>query len=132
MPIAKYKQRTRGTGRRGEIAISGCFTVTAAGAILAGSVQSELSTVVKNAAAGRYDITFDRVYRTGSIRFNGAMLVRPDTTAFGNVSANMIQGQVAQSAAVHATLQGILASTGADTDVKSGHIVHYEFIAQEL
>jgi hypothetical protein len=130
MAIAKYKQRTRGTGRRGEVAISGTITITAAGAIL--SQTGELSTAAKNAAAGRYDIVFDRVYRTGSIRFNGAMLVRPDTTAFGNTSANMIQGQVAQSAAVHATLQGILASSGADTDVKSGHIIHYEFIAQEL
>lgn len=130
MAIAKYKQRTRGTGRRGEIAISGTITVTAAGAIL--SQTGELSTAAKNAAAGRYDLVFDRVYRTGSIRFNGGMIVRPGTVSFGNANANLVQGQVAQSAAVHATLQCILASTGVDTDVASGNIIHYEFIAQEL
>ena len=130
MAIAKLKQRTRGTGRRGEVSISGTITITAAGAIA--SQTGELSTAAKNAAAGRYDIVFDRVYRTGSIRYVGATLVRPDTTAFGNVSANILEGQVAQTAAVHATIQGILASSGADTDVKSGHIIHYEFVAQEL
>jgi len=130
MAIAKLKQRTRGTGRRGEVSISGTITITAAGAIA--TQTGELSTAAKNAAAGRYDIVFDRVYRTGSIRYVGATLVRPDTTAFGNVSANILEGQVAQTAAVHATIQGILASSGADTDVKSGHIIHYEFVAQEL
>ncbi len=126
---SKFKQQTRGTGRRGEVTISGTITITAAGAIL--SQTGELATAVKNAAAGRYDLTFDRIYKTGSVRCDYVGLVRPDTTAFGNVSANVMQGQAGADAG-HATLQGILASSGADTDVKSGHVIHYSFTAQEI
>lgn len=125
----KIKFKDRGTGRRGEVSISGIITITAAGAILSGAT-GELYTAVKNAAAGRYDLTFDRVYRTAP-RLVGATLVRPDTTAFGNVSANVMQGQAGATFGTF-TLQGILASTGADTDVKSGHAIHFEFIVQEL
>jgi hypothetical protein len=125
----RQKQPQRGTGRRAEVSITGAITITAAGAIL--SQVGELATAVKNAAAGRYDLTFDRVYKAGSVRFIGATLVRPDTTAFGNVSANILQGQAGADAG-HATIQGILASTGADTDVKSGHVIVYEFAASEF
>ena len=125
----RQKQPARGTGRRAEIDITGTITITAAGAIL--SQVGELSTAVKNAAAGRYDLTFDRVYKAGSVRFLSAQLTRPDTTAFGNVSANVMQGQAGADAG-HATLQGILASSGADTDVKSGHTITYHFVAQEF
>lgn len=126
---AKFKLKPRGSGRRGEDTISGTITVGAAGAIT--SQTGEAVTAVKNAAAGRYDLTFDRIYKTGSVRFDNAMLVRPDTTAFGNVSANVVQGQAGADAG-HATLQGILASSGADTDVKSGHVIHYSFTVQEF
>jgi hypothetical protein len=126
---SRLKQQTRGTGRRAEITINGTITVGAAGAIT--SQTGELVTAVKNAAAGRYDLTFDRIYKTGSVRCDCAMLFRPDTTAFGNVSANVVQGQAGADAG-HATLQGILASSGADTDVKSGHVIHYSFTAQEI
>lgn len=125
----RQKQNQRGTGRRAEISITGTITITAAGAIA--SQVGELATAVKNAAAGRYDLTFDRVYKAGTVRLLAAYLVRPDTTAFGNVSANMIQGQAGADAG-HFTLQGILASTGADTDVKSGHVIHYEIAACEF
>lgn len=125
----KQKQPTRGTGRRAEVTISGTITIGASGAIT--SQTGELATAVKNAAAGRYDLTFDRMYKAGSVRFNGAMLVRPNTTAFGNTNANLVQGQ-AGADAQHATLQCILASSGADTDATSGHVLHYEFVAAEF
>lgn len=122
----KFKGRGEGGGRRGVNRITGTITITAAGAIL--SQTGELYTAVKNAAAGRYDLTLDRVYR--NIRFLGATLTRPDTTAFGNVSANVIQGQAGATLGTF-TLQGILASSGADTDVKSGHIIGFELEVQE-
>jgi hypothetical protein len=125
----RQKQPQRGTGRRSEVSITGTILIGAAGAIT--SQVSELCTAVKNAAAGRYDLTFDRLYKAGSVRFIGATLVRPDTTAFGNVSANLLQGQAGADAG-HATLQAILASSGVDTDVASTNVIHYEFAAQEF
>src|SRR4051812_1936437 len=107
----KFKQQQRGTGRRAEVTISGTITVGASGAIT--SQTGELAVAVKNAAAGRYDLTFDRVYKAGSVRFVGAMIVRPGTVSFGNTSANMVQGQ-AGATNDKATLQAILASTGVD------------------
>lgn len=126
---AKLKQPQRGTGRRAEVSITGAITFTAAGAIL--SQVGELATAVKNAGAGNIGLTFDRVYKAGSVRLIGATIVRPDGTAFGNVSANIVQGQAGADAG-HALLQGILASSGADADFKSGHVVNYEFAAQEF
>jgi len=125
----RQKQPQRGTGRRSEVSITGTITITAAGAIL--SQVSELATAAKNAAAGRYDLTFDRVYKAGSVRFLSAMIVRPGTTSFGNTNANLVQGQAGADAG-HATLQCILASSGVDTDVASTNVIHYDFSAQEF
>lgn len=126
---AKLKFKPRGTGRRAEVRITGTILVGASGAIT--SQTGELVTAVKNAAAGRYDLTFDRVYKAGSVRFVGGGLTRPNTTAFGNTNANSVQGQAGADAG-HATLQCILASSGADTDATNGHTISYEFAAQEL
>jgi hypothetical protein len=125
----RQKQPQRGTGRRSEVSITGTILIGAAGAIT--SQVSELCTAVKNAAAGRYDLTFDRVYKAGSVRFLSAMVIRPDTTSFGNTNANLVQGQAGSNAGT-ATLQAILASSGVDTNVGSGLSIHYEFAAQEF
>jgi hypothetical protein len=125
----RQKQAQRGTARRAEVSITGTITFTAAGAIL--SQQAEASVATKNAGAGNITVAFDRKYKAGSVRFIGAMIVRPDATAFGNVAANICQGQAGTDSS-QGILQGILASSGADTDFKSGHVVHYEFAAQEF
>lgn len=124
----KLKLPGRGTGRRGEVSITGTILVGAAGAIT--THTSEIATAVKNAAAGRYDLTFDRVYR-GAPRLLSAHLVRPGTTSFGNTNANMVQGQAGATNGTF-TLQAILASTGVDTDVLSGNVIHYEIAVAEL
>jgi hypothetical protein len=126
---SKLKFQPRGSGRRGEVTISGTITVGASGAIA--SQTGEDVTAAKNAAAGRYDLTFDRIYKTGSVRFDNAMLVRPNTTSFGNTNANLVQGQAGADDG-HATLQCILASSGVDTNPASGHVIHYSFTVQEL
>lgn len=118
-----------GGGRRGVGMITGILTIGAAGAITAGAT-GELYTAVKNAAAGRYDITFDRTYRTQP-RFIGATLVATDTAAFGNANGNTVNGR---SSATNngATLQAFLASSGADTNIASGYQIHFAFEVQEL
>lgn len=125
----KFKQSTRGTGRRGTVGITGQIVVGAAGAVAAGTV-CELATITKNAAAGRYDLVFDRVYK-GTPRLIGSSLTRPNTTSFGNTNANACQGQLGATNGTF-TLQGILSSTGVDTDFVSGMIVSFEIEVAEL
>lgn len=124
----KQKMPGRGTGRRGEVSITGIILVGAAGAIT--THTSELATALKNAAAGRYDLTFDRVYK-GTPRLLSAHIVRPSTTPFGNTAANLVQGQAGATNGTF-TLQAILASTGVDTDVLSTNSIHYEIAVAEL
>ena len=134
-------QPQRGTGRRSELEISGTITITAAGAISAVSCEHAPATtgtlaasranygfIVKNAAAGRYDIALMRKYR--NIRLGSLVLVKAGGGAFGNVNANLIQWRVATTNA-DATIQALLASTGADTDIASGDIIHFTMTAQE-
>lgn len=131
----------RGTGRRGELEISGTITITAAGAISAvtceyapgttGTIASSRAGygfIVKNAAAGRYDIALLRKYR--SIRLGSLVLVKAGGGAFGNVNANLIQWRVATTSA-DATIQALLASSGADTDIASGDIISFSMVVQE-
>ena len=129
-----------GTFRRGDLLITGTITVGAAGAISSVSCEQAPGTTgtlasnranygfcVKNAAAGRYDLAFFRKFR--NLRFLGAGIMKAGGGAFGNTSANTIQPRVATSNA-DATLQAFLASSGADTDVASGDIIHFAFIGQ--
>ena len=83
--------------------------------------------IVKNAAAGRYDIALYRKLR--NIRVVGVSLMKAGGGAFGNAVANTIQPRVPTTNA-DATLQAFLASTGADTDIASGDIIHFELVGQ--
>jgi len=129
-----------GTFRRGEIAITGTITITAAGAIASVACEYAPGTtgtlaasranygfIVKNAAAGRYDIALYRKLR--NIRVVGVSLMKAGGGAFGNAVANTIQPRVPTTNA-DATLQAFLASTGADTDIASGDIIHFELVGQ--
>jgi hypothetical protein len=129
-----------GTFRRGEQLITGTITVTAAGAIASVSCEQAPGTTgtlassrsnygfcVKNAAAGRYDLAFFRKFR--NLRYLGGGIMKAGGGAFGNAAANTIQPRVATTNA-DATLQAFLASTGADTDVASGDIIHFAFAGQ--
>lgn len=131
----------RGTGRRGELEISGTITITAAGAISAvaceyapgssgtlAATRAAYGFIVKNAAAGRYDIALIRKYR--SIRLGAVVLVKAGGGAFGNAVCNIINWRVATSNA-DATIQGYLASSGADTDLASGDIISFSMVVQE-
>lgn len=124
----KFKERFIG-GRRGVGYITGILTIGGAGAITAGAT-GELYTAVKNAAAGRYDLTFDRTYRTQP-RFLGATLVATDGVAFGNVNGNTVNGRSGATNNL-ATLQAFLASSGADTNIASGYQIHFAFEVQEI
>lgn len=133
-------QRQRGTGRRGEVEISGTITITAAGAISAVSCEYAPATTgtlastranygfcLKNAAAGRYDIALIRKFR--NIRL-GSVVLQKASGAFGNTNANLVQWRAATTNA-DATIQALLASSGADTDIASGDIIHWSLVAQE-
>lgn len=105
---------------------SGSFTIGAAGAITAqDGAKNSGGTVSKTAAkTGRYDLllvsTFARIQVYAS-------MVGPADAAFGNTNANLlgIRNVSATSATSNAEIQGILASTGADTDFASGTIVEW-------
>lgn len=127
---AKLKFRDRFvSGRRGVGYITGILTIGASGAITAGAT-GELYTAVKNAAAGRYDLTFDRLYRTQP-RFVGATVVRNGTASFGNTNGNTVNGQIGATNGT-ATLQAFLASSGVDTDIASTSQIHFCFEVQEI
>jgi len=132
--------RTRGTSRRGEITISGTITVGASGAVtsvtgeeapnITGAAGSA-GSVLKDAAAGRYNITLLRKYK--NIRFGSPpCILGPTTAAFGNTNANMCQWRPSGSAGQGFTIQALLASTGADTDVLSTNVIHWDIYAQEV
>lgn len=129
-----------GTFRRGTLLITGTITITAAGAIASVSCEQAPGTTgtlastranygfcLKNAAAGRYDLAFLRKPR--NLRYLGGGIMKAGGGAFGNVSANALQPRVATTNA-DATLQAFLASSGADTDVASGDIIHFAFEGQ--
>lgn len=143
--MARYSvpitMQQRGTGRRGELEISGTITITAAGAISAvsceyapaitgtlASTRANYGFIIKNAAAGRYDIALAKKYR--NIRLGSLALVKAGGGAFGNTNANLLQWRVATTNA-DATIQGLLASTGADTDLASGDIISFSMVVQE-
>jgi hypothetical protein len=119
----------RGTHRRGEVEISGKIVVGAAGAVT--SFQCEAigtGGLVKNAAAGRYDMVFLRKYK--NVRLSSITINNIAGGAFGNTNANMGQWRT-PTATFHATIQMLLASTGADTDVASTNEIHFGVVVQE-
>lgn len=119
----------RGTLRRGEVEITGTILIGASGAVTSFSCEGATS-IVKNAAAGRYDILLYRKYR--NIRFPGApSILGPASAAFGNTDGNVAQWRPATSG-FHATIQVFLASSGADTNTTSANVVHFSLVAQEL
>lgn len=107
--------------------IAGTFTIGAAGAITAqdSNKATGMNTVTKTAAkTGRYDLLTYRPWTRLVADFN---IIGPADAAFGNTGANStgVRNVVAGSAVSQLQVQGILASTGADTDFVSGTIVEY-------
>src|SRR5262245_17149658 len=140
-PAVPITQPQRGSGRRGELEINGTITIGGSGAITAVSCEHAPGTtgtlastragygfIVKNAAAGRYDIALIRKYR--NIRLGSVILQKAGGGAFGNTNANLIQWRV-QTTNADATIQALLASSGADTDIASGDIIHFSMTVQE-
>lgn len=128
---APLTMQQRGTGRRGEVEISGTILVGAAGAVTSFACEYMASGgVVKNAAAGRYDLLFVRKFK--NIRVSPSpSITGPASAAFGNTAGNLAQWRPA-TAGFMATLQVFLASTGADTDTTGGNIINFSLVAQEI
>ena len=62
------------------------------------------------------------------------VLVGPTDAAFGNTGANMAQARNVSVTTGWSSfqIQGVLASTGADTDFVSGTVVHWTAYVDEL
>ena len=139
---APLVSKQRGTERRAEVEISGIITITAAGAVasvsceaapnITGTLAKNAGVILKNAAAGRYDIAFLKRYK--NIRFNGAWVRKNGAGAFGNTNANACSDRIGAGITTNAdaTLQAYLASTGADTDLASGDQIAFSYVAQEF
>jgi hypothetical protein len=129
--------KQRGTGRRGEVEISGTITITAAGAVasvsceyapnITGTLGTNRGIILKNAAAGRYDLSFLRKFK--NVRPGSVNLIKAGGGAFGNTNANAVNWRVATTNA-DATIQAYLASSGADTDIASGDIITFSLAVQ--
>lgn len=122
--------RSLGTYRRSAVVITGAITIGAAGAVTSYACEACDNTggIVKNAAAGRYDIVFLRKFR--NFRLVGAPgILGPATAAFGNADGNTAQWRPATTN-FHATLQTFLASSGADTNTTSGNVIHFAIEVQ--
>jgi hypothetical protein len=130
-----------GTGRRSEVEISGTITLTAAGAIA--SVSCEFApnitgsagtpgTILKDAAAGRYNITFLRKFKNIRPSSPPGMTNASATVALGNTHAHKAQWRPSATAIAGQTItiQGILASTGADTDFVTGTVLDFSLVGQ--
>jgi len=140
----KLKQCCLSGVARGEVIISGMFTLGSSGAIAsaAGFVPSAAAGVspgvVKTATkTARYTVTLDQAY--ASLRFLGAPgIVGPADAAFGNTNANGAEyrnrsaGTGVGPAATPASfdIQLMLDSTGADTDGASGYEVHWAVVVR--
>jgi hypothetical protein len=129
--------------RRGTVYISGAITITAAGAIsavaceyaplFAGAAGLQ-GTILKDAAAGRYNVTLLRKFR-GALRLVSCSLTNPSATvAQGNTNGNAVtfRPSATQVAGQTFSIQAFLASSGADTDVITGTIISFLVEAQVL
>lgn len=129
--------------RRGVVYVSGAFTIGAAGAITAVSCDYAplfagaaglQGTILKDAAAGRYNVTLLRKFR-GALRLIGCALTNPSASvAQGNTNGNALtfRPSASQVAGQTFSLQAYLASSGADTDVITGTIISFMVEAQVL
>lgn len=125
-----YPMKIRGTGRRGEVLITGTITIGASGAVSSFACEFCPSNgIVKNAAAGRYDIVFARKYK--NLRTLSCSITGPASAAFGNTDGNAVQFRPATST-FHATLQVFLASSGVDTNTTSGNVINFTIVGQDL
>lgn len=106
--------------------MAGTFTIGAAGAISAQDASKHTGVVITKTAAktGRYDLL---TYRPWTRLVVEATIIGPADAAFGNTSANQtgIRNVSPTSTTSQAEIQGILGSTGADTDFANGTIIEY-------
>lgn len=113
-------------GKRRVTIMTGTFTIGAAGAITAQmSSESSGGAATKTATkTGRYDIL---TYRPWDKFVLVASIIGPADAAFGNTAANTtgVRNVTPASTTSQGQIQGILASTGADTDFASGTVVEW-------
>jgi hypothetical protein len=132
--------KERGTYRRGEVDISGTITITAAGAVASVACEAApnitgsagtAGTILKDAAAGRYNVVLLRKYKNMRL-ISCNMTNASATVAFGNAAANSVQFRPSATPVVGQTftLQGFLASSGADTDFVTGTVLTFLAKAQ--
>jgi hypothetical protein len=108
----------------------GTLTLTgASGAIGSTDIQGAALTVVKNAAAGRYDWTLHRGF--GKIKNVIPSLEGPASSSFGNTTANACANRSVNASAGTFTTQLLLASTGVDTDGASGYVVRVTVVVTD-
>lgn len=129
------------TGRRGEINIIGIITVGASGAVTSvaceyaplttGTLGTDRGMILKNAAAGRYDISFLRKFK--NIRFLGGGVTTNGSGALGNTAGTQVNNRIGAglTAGADVTLQASNAA-GTDTDVTSGNLIYFCFSGQQL
>lgn len=116
--------------------MSGTVTIGAAGAITAqdsilhtgggftGAAPAAGAFAKTAGKTGRYDLL---TYRPWDNFVFGANIIGPADAAFGNTNANLVQCRnlAPTSTTSQGEIQGILASTGADTDFASGTIIQW-------
>jgi hypothetical protein len=110
--------------------MSGTITIGGSGAI---TTQDGLAiagfTAAKTAGeTGRYTLTLHRAFKR--IKAVHANIVGDTDTAFGNTNANLCQSRNKGTSTVD--IQGVLASSGADTDFASGTVLMVTVIASDV
>lgn len=127
------------TGRRGEVNIIGVITVGASGAVtsvaceyapnITGTLGTDRGMILKNATAGRYDISFSRKFKNlrflgGGVNVNGAGAPSAGTQVFNRFGAGLTTNADATIQVTNAAL--------ADTDATSGNTIYFCFSGQQL
>lgn len=143
MHLAQFAATEKGPP--GATRMAGTVTITAAGAILSQDGQLVAGfKLAKNAAAGRYSIQTHRQFKR--LIVEALYFVGPTAAAFGNVNANALQvrnvdGTGAANTAIATAdsldfvvgqVQAFLASTGADTDLASGSVLHVTLVGYDI
>jgi hypothetical protein len=124
------------TTNAGDVFLTGDVFITAAGAITANAATTPTCTfakngftVVKNAAAGRYDVTFYRSFKRTKSR--QANMEGPASTAFPTTTGASPRFRAPASAAARqssAIVQFIREDTQADADAASGTVLSLCFV----
>lgn len=124
----------RGHPRPGKIQLEGSFTIGGAGAI---SAQDGLKlsgcTVAKNAAAGRYDVTFYKPFKaliSGFVQMVGPASAAFPTTTGSDPQLRPSNGPTATSSNVQ--VQFKRTDTQADADAASGTVCYFYFEVTDL